>query len=60
VRAWPWSYPEELLAQVLDLLQPQGKCAETRALPPEVYGRCTAGFATADLQKARTLLTALA
>jgi len=52
--------PEELLAQVLELLQRQGKRAAARPLLAEVYGWFTAGFDTADLQEARALLDALA
>ena len=41
------------------LWQRQGKSAEARQLLAEVYGWCTEGFDTADLQEARTLLEAL-
>jgi len=60
VRASPWSCPEELLAQVLDLLQRQGQRAATRPLLAEVYGWFTEGFDTADFQETRALLDALA
>jgi predicted ATPase len=52
--------PEELLAQVLKLLQRQGKRAEAQQLLAEVYGWCTEGFNTDDLQEARALLAAVA
>jgi len=52
--------PEELLAQVLELLQRQGKRAEARPLLAAVYGWFTAGVDTADLQAARALLDTLA
>jgi hypothetical protein len=37
----------------------QGKRAEARQLLAEVYGWCTEGFATADLQEARMWLALL-
>jgi len=42
------------------LWQMQGKTADARTLLAETYGWFTEGFATADLQEARTLLDALA
>jgi adenylate cyclase len=50
---------DEILAQVLDLLQRQGKGAEARQLLAEVYRWFTQGFDTADLQAARALLQEL-
>jgi len=50
---------DEVLAQVLDLLQRQGKRAEARELLAPVYGWFTEGFDTADLQDARALLETL-
>jgi predicted ATPase len=41
------------------LLHTQGKAAEARTLLSEIYGWFTEGFATADLQEARTLLETL-
>ena len=41
------------------LWQQHGKRAEARALLAPVYGWCTEGFDTADLQEARVLLDAL-
>jgi len=60
VRASPWSCPEELLAQVLELLQRQGQRTAARPLLAEVYGWFTEGFDTADFQETRALLDALA
>jgi predicted ATPase len=42
------------------LWQQQGRGAEARQLLAQVYGWFTEGFATADLQEARTLLEKLA
>ena len=42
------------------LWQHQGKRAEAHQLLAEVYGWCTEGFDTADLQEAKALLEALA
>jgi hypothetical protein len=41
------------------LWQQQGKRGAARALLTEVYGGCTEGFDTTDLQAAETLLQAL-
>ena len=41
------------------LWQQQGKRAEAYELLAPVYGWCTEGFDTADLQEARALLEAL-
>jgi TOMM system kinase/cyclase fusion protein len=41
------------------LWQRQGKCAEARQLLEPIYGWCTEGFDTADLQEARALLEGL-
>jgi len=41
------------------LWQQQGKQAAARALLAPIYGWCTEGFDTADLQEARALLDAL-
>jgi hypothetical protein len=41
------------------LWQQQGKQAEARVLPAEVYNWFTEGFDTADLQEAKTLLEEL-
>ena len=42
------------------LWQHQGKRAEAHQLLAPIYGWFTEGFDTADLQEAKTLLTALA
>jgi len=42
------------------LWQQQGKRAEARQLPAEIYGCFTQGFDTTDLQEAKALLAALA
>lgn len=39
--------------------QQQGKRAEARALLAPIYGWCTEGFDTADLQEAKAVLEAL-
>ena len=41
------------------LWQQQGKRDDARQLLAEVYGWCTEGFDTADLQEAKALLEAL-
>jgi predicted ATPase len=41
------------------LWQQQGKCTDAHQLLAEVYGWCTEGFDTADLQEARELLDTL-
>jgi predicted ATPase len=51
---------DELLAQVIGLIQHQGKRAEAHVLLAPVYGWFTEGFDTADLQEAKVLLEALA
>jgi predicted ATPase len=39
--------------------QRQGRCGEARQLLAEIYGWCTEGFDTVDLQEAKALLDAL-